>query len=219
MVAVVSAGSLLAGCGQQEQGRDTETTGETTDAETTTEETTVGETIVEETTRRETTTAASDGEQVAEVEVEAAPPAQAVNPPPSNGDSHPSHGLMPSQELDVNETGQDITNPSVISPAVSIVFFPAGNGATYSCTGGPPFVFSDHPMGNCAFLQIGVPVGLICDVPTTITFMHDMYQFVADGSLCHSGLDVSGISAGAALPMQAHTYPPDTEYAPYPPAA
>lgn len=78
------------------------------------------------------------------------------------------------------------------SPADSIVFFPVtlGAGATYSCTGGPPFVStSDDPTGNCTVLQIGKPADLVCDVPTTITFVHDMHQFVADGSLCHSGTD------------------------------
>ena len=74
------------------------------------------------------------------------------------------------------------------SPAGTIVFFPValGNGATYSCTGGPPFVFnSDDSSGNCAVQQIGMPADLVCDVPTTITFVHDMHEFVADGSSCH----------------------------------
>jgi hypothetical protein len=78
-------------------------------------------------------------------------------------------------------------------PEDSIVFFPAslGNGATYSCTGGPPFVSNgdDSTRGNCSVEQIGPPAGLICDVPTTITFVHDMHQFVADASLCHSSTD------------------------------
>jgi hypothetical protein len=79
------------------------------------------------------------------------------------------------------------------SPENSVVFFPAslGNGASYSCTGGPPFVSNgdDSTRGNCSVEQIGAPAGLICDVPTTITFVHDMHQFVADGSLCHSTTD------------------------------
>jgi hypothetical protein len=76
------------------------------------------------------------------------------------------------------------------SPADSIVFFPVtlGNGATYSCTGGPPFVFNGNDSsGNCAVQQIGMPAELVCDVPTTITFMHEMHEFAADGSICHSG--------------------------------
>ena len=53
------------------------------------------------------------------------------------------------------------------SPADSIVFFPVtlGNGATYSCTDGPPFVFnSGDSSGNCAVQQIGMPADLVCDV-------------------------------------------------------
>jgi hypothetical protein len=78
--------------------------------------------------------------------------------------------------------------PAVASSTDSIVFFPVtlGNGATYSCTGGPPFVFnSDDSSGNCAVQQIGMPADLVCDVPTTITFVHDMHEFTADGSSCH----------------------------------
>lgn len=74
------------------------------------------------------------------------------------------------------------------SQADAIVYFPVtlGNGATYSCTGGPPFVFnSDDSGGNCAVQQIGMPVDLVCDLPTTITFVHDMHEFAADGSICH----------------------------------
>jgi hypothetical protein len=77
-----------------------------------------------------------------------------------------------------------------VSPEDSIVFFPVplGNGATYSCTGGPPFVSDgdDSTRGNCSVEQIGPPADLICDVPITITFVHDMHQFVADASICHS---------------------------------
>jgi hypothetical protein len=82
--------------------------------------------------------------------------------------------------------------PAAASPADSIVFFPVtlGNGATYSCTGGPPFVFNgDDSTGNCAVQQIGRPADLVCDIPTTITFVHDMHQLVADGSRCRSGTD------------------------------
>ena len=80
-----------------------------------------------------------------------------------------------------------VSVPSAVA-ADTVVFFPVtlGNGATYSCTGGPPFVFnSDDSSGNCAVQQIGMPADLVCDVPTTITFVHDMHEFVADGSSCH----------------------------------
>ncbi len=69
--------------------------------------------------------------------------------------------------------------------AVSIVYFPYGNGATYSCTGGPPFVFDSAGTGNCSVEQIGR--GLtdpLCEVPTTITFVHQGHQWVADARLC-----------------------------------
>ena len=68
------------------------------------------------------------------------------------------------------------------------IFFPVrlGNGGTYSCTGGPPFVVDeDDSMGNCSVEQIGTPSGLVCDAPATITFVHDRHRFVADGRLCH----------------------------------
>ena len=69
--------------------------------------------------------------------------------------------------------------------ADSIVFFPYGNGATYSCTGGPPFVFDAAGTGNCTVQQIGaLPAGIVCEIPTTITFMHQGHQWVADASLC-----------------------------------
>jgi hypothetical protein len=77
-------------------------------------------------------------------------------------------------------------------PADTKVFFPVtlGNGATYSCTGGAPFVFnSDDSTGNCTVEQIGKPADLVCDVPTPITFVHDLHQFDANGNLCHSGTD------------------------------
>ena len=72
------------------------------------------------------------------------------------------------------------------SSADSTVFFPHGNGITYSCTGGAPFVVD--PMsgnGNCALQQIGpLPEGVVCDSPTTITFVHDMHQEDQEGMLC-----------------------------------
>ena len=70
----------------------------------------------------------------------------------------------------------------------STVFFPVagGNGGTYSCTGGPPFVFDPASTGNCVVQQIGKPADLVCDDPTTITFMHDMHRYVADAGLCYS---------------------------------
>ena len=74
------------------------------------------------------------------------------------------------------------------SSANSIVYFPFGNGATYSCSGGPPFVSngSDASSGNCAIEQIGAPpVSLVCDIPTTITFVHEMHQSTIDARLCH----------------------------------
>ena len=74
------------------------------------------------------------------------------------------------------------------SPADSTVYFPLGNGATYSCSGGPPFVVSngsDASPGNCAIVQIGAPpVGLVCDIPTTITFVHETHQATLDARLC-----------------------------------
>ena len=76
------------------------------------------------------------------------------------------------------------------SPADDIVYFPLGNGAAYSCSGGPPFVVDDSydgSPGNCAIRQIGAPpTGLVCDIPTTITFVHEMHQWTADAKLCHS---------------------------------
>jgi hypothetical protein len=76
--------------------------------------------------------------------------------------------------------------PAMAAPADPIVFFPYGDGATYSCTGGPPFVVDpDSPEGNCTLQQIGgLPDGLICDVPATITFVHDMDRYAADGRRC-----------------------------------
>lgn len=71
-------------------------------------------------------------------------------------------------------------------PVASIVYFPYGNGLTYSCSGGPPFIVD--PMsgeGNCALQQIGaLPEGVVCDIPTPIEFVHDMYPEVLDGWLC-----------------------------------
>jgi hypothetical protein len=79
------------------------------------------------------------------------------------------------------------------SPADSIVFFPIGtNGATYSCTGGPPFVHDhDDSSGNCAVQHVGAPTGLVCDVPTTITLVHDMHQLVGNARLCRGSADAA----------------------------
>ena len=71
----------------------------------------------------------------------------------------------------------------------SLVFFPVGNGATYSCTGGPPFIHSGHDAsstGNCTVRHVGPPPSgpASCDVPTTITLVHDMHQDVEEGRLC-----------------------------------
>ena len=69
--------------------------------------------------------------------------------------------------------------------ANSIVFLPYGNGATYSCNGGPPFIFDPHTgEGNCAVEQIGRPAGLVCEVPTTIRVVHGMHQAEVDAKLC-----------------------------------
>ncbi len=69
--------------------------------------------------------------------------------------------------------------------AGSTVFFPYGNGATYSCGGGASFVFDAAGTGNCTVEQIGaLPADLVCEVPATITFMHHGHQWVADARLC-----------------------------------
>lgn len=78
--------------------------------------------------------------------------------------------------------------------ADSIVYFPYGNGATYSCMGGPPFVFDSAGTGNCSIEQIGSPVGLLCEVPTTITFVHQGRRWVADAILCHSSTDTANLT-------------------------
>jgi hypothetical protein len=75
------------------------------------------------------------------------------------------------------------------TPADSTVFFPValGNGATYSCTGGPPFVNDPaSPSQNCPLQQVGPPPGYVCDVPTSLTFIHDSYQYPANARLCQS---------------------------------
>ena len=95
------------------------------------------------------------------------------------------------------------------SPPDPVVYFPLGNGATYSCSGGPPFVVNNHhhysggsSPGNCAIEQIGPPpVGLVCDIPTTITFMHEMYSWTTDAWLClnqYGGQMQYGVGAQAA---------------------
>jgi len=69
--------------------------------------------------------------------------------------------------------------------ADSVVYFPYGYGATYSCVGGTPFVFDPGGTGNCSVQQIGaLPAGLVCEIPTTLTFVHEGHQWVADASLC-----------------------------------
>jgi hypothetical protein len=69
--------------------------------------------------------------------------------------------------------------------ADSIVFFPYGNGAIYSCTGGPPFVFDSTGSGNCSVEHLGRGLTApLCEVPTTITFVHQGHQWVADAKLC-----------------------------------
>lgn len=67
-----------------------------------------------------------------------------------------------------------------------LVLYPYGNGVTYLCTGGPPFVVDPHSSeGNCALEQIGAPPGdVICDAPAIIAFVHDMHKEVEDGMLC-----------------------------------
>ncbi len=64
------------------------------------------------------------------------------------------------------------------------VYFPYGNGATYSCAGGPPFVFDSSGTGNCSVEQIGGQAGLQCDIPTDLTFAHHGYRWVSEASLC-----------------------------------
>ncbi len=96
------------------------------------------------------------------------------------------------------------------SPPDSVVYFPLGNGATYACAGGPPFVVDNHhhhsgdsSPGNCAIERIGPPpVGLVCDIPTTITFTHEMYPWTTDVWLCqmqYGGQMQYGIGAQARL--------------------
>ena len=74
------------------------------------------------------------------------------------------------------------------TPANSILFVPGalGNGATYSCTGGPPFVYDPaSPSQNCYLQQVGLSPGLLCDAPTTLTFIEEGYQYPANALLCH----------------------------------
>ena len=67
----------------------------------------------------------------------------------------------------------------------SILYFPYGDGGTYSCTGGPPFVSDSAGTGNCSIEEIGAPIGLVCDIPTTLTFVHEGHEWVSDASLCY----------------------------------
>ncbi len=68
--------------------------------------------------------------------------------------------------------------------AGSTVFFPYGNGATYSCVGGAPFVFDSAGTGNCTVQQIGRLTGPLCEIPTTIIFVHQGHRWTADARLC-----------------------------------
>jgi hypothetical protein len=68
--------------------------------------------------------------------------------------------------------------------AGSTVFFPYGNGATYSCVGGAPFVFDSAGTGNCTVQQIGRLTDPLCEIPTTIVFVHQGHQWTADARLC-----------------------------------
>jgi len=72
------------------------------------------------------------------------------------------------------------------SSPTDTVYYPYGNGMTYSCNGGPPFVYSgSNSSGNCSLQQIGPPSGLNCNVPTDITFTHDPQHPAAyGGQLC-----------------------------------
>ena len=104
------------------------------------------------------------------------------------------------------------------SPAADpVVYFPLGNGATYSCAGGPPFVVDNHrhsgdSSGNCAIEQIGPPpVGLVCDIPTTITFAHEMHPWTTDAWLClthYGGQMQYGIGAREEAPTATGGAPP-----------
>jgi len=75
-----------------------------------------------------------------------------------------------------------------------LIYFavPDGPGGTYSCNSGPPFV-SELGSGqdNCALYQSGAPADLVCDTPTTITFVPTepevpgLTHLDAHGFLCH----------------------------------
>ncbi len=85
--------------------------------------------------------------------------------------------------------------PAVAAPpADSLIFFavPGGSGGTYSCTSGPPFVSEPgSAQENCTPYQTGAPAGLVCDIPTTVTFaptvpeVPEITQYDAQGRLCH----------------------------------
>ncbi len=83
--------------------------------------------------------------------------------------------------------------PAVAASPASLIFFavPGGPGGTYSCTSGPPFISElDSPQENCTLHQTGAPAGLVCDIPTTVTFVPtvpevpEVTEYVANGSLC-----------------------------------
>ena len=81
------------------------------------------------------------------------------------------------------------------SSADSLIYFavPGGLGGTYSCTSGPPFVSElGSTQENCTLYQVGAPTGLVCDIPTTVTFVPTLpevpevvSEYLADGWLCH----------------------------------
>jgi hypothetical protein len=73
-----------------------------------------------------------------------------------------------------------------VGTATTTVFYPQGDGVTYSCTGGPPFVVDAHSaQANCALRQTGEPPsGLLCDVVVPITFVHDARSDMENGKLC-----------------------------------
>jgi len=80
------------------------------------------------------------------------------------------------------------------SSADSLIFFaaPGGPGGTYSCTSGPPFISEPGSVQeNCTPYQTGMPAGLVCDIPTTVTFaptvpdVPEITQYAAQGRLCH----------------------------------
>ncbi len=87
-------------------------------------------------------------------------------------------------------------SPAVAAPSTDpLIYFavPGGPGGTYSCTSGPPFATElGSGQDNCTLSQTGAPADLVCDIPTTVTFMPTdpeapevVSQYVAHGWLCH----------------------------------